>query len=45
LPRVLPEPDETNEPIQLLGPDGHLVAMVQHRDGQWQFLRVFSALQ
>jgi tRNA pseudouridine55 synthase len=45
LAQVLPEPDETNEPTQLVGPDGDLVAMVQHRDGQWQFLRVFSALQ
>ena len=45
LPQVLPEPDETHEPTQLVGPDGDLVAMVQHRDGQWQFLRVFSALQ
>ena len=34
-----------NGPIKLLGPDGELVAMVQHRDGQWQFLRVFSTLQ
>jgi tRNA pseudouridine55 synthase len=45
LPQVLAEPHETNEPTQLLGPDGELVAMVQHRDEQWQFLRVFAALQ
>jgi tRNA U55 pseudouridine synthase TruB len=45
LPQVLSEPDETNEPTQLLGSDGELVAMVQHCDGQWQFLRVFAALQ
>ena len=45
LPQVLSEPDETTEPTQLLGSDGELVAMVQHRDGQWQFLRVFAALQ
>jgi tRNA pseudouridine55 synthase len=45
LPQVLPESDEPNEPTQLVGADGGLVAMVQHRDGQWQFLRVFSALQ
>ena len=45
LPQVLPGMAEANEPTKLLGPDGELVAMVQHRDGQWQFLRVFSALQ
>jgi tRNA pseudouridine55 synthase len=45
LPQVLPGMADANEPTKLLGPDGELVAMVQHRDGQWQFLRVFSALQ
>jgi tRNA pseudouridine55 synthase len=45
LPQVLSEPDEINKPTQLLGADGELVAMVQHRDQQWQFLRVFAALQ
>lgn len=45
LQQVLPEPDDANEPTQLLEPDGELVAMAQHRDGQWQLLRVFSALQ
>jgi tRNA pseudouridine55 synthase len=45
LSQVLPEPNDLSEPTQMLGPDGTLVAMVQHRDGQWQFLRVFSALQ
>ncbi|MSQ48053.1 MAG: tRNA pseudouridine(55) synthase TruB [Deltaproteobacteria bacterium] len=45
LSQVLPQPNDLNEPTQMLGPDGTLVAMVQHRDGQWQCLRVFSALQ
>lgn len=45
LSQVLPEMANANEPTKLLGPDGELVAMVQHCDGQWQFLRVFSALQ
>ncbi len=45
LRQVLPATAEESEPTQLLGPSGELVAMVQHRDGQWQFLRVFSALQ
>jgi tRNA pseudouridine55 synthase len=45
LPQVLPEMANANEPTKLLGPDGELVAMVQYCDGQWQFLRVFSALQ
>jgi tRNA pseudouridine55 synthase len=44
LRQVLPAIAEESEPIQLLGPAEELVAMVQHRDGQWQFLRVFSAL-
>ena len=44
LRQVLPETAEGGDPTQLLGPLGELVAMVQHRDGQWQFLRVFSAL-
>lgn len=44
LRQVLPATAEEREPTQLLGPVGELVAMVQHRDGQWQFLRVFSAL-
>jgi tRNA pseudouridine55 synthase len=45
LQQVLPGSDDANEPTQLLGPEGELVAMAQHRDGQWQLLRVFSALQ
>ena len=45
LQKVLPRPDDHDEPTQLLGPEGELVAMAQHRDGQWQLLRVFSALQ
>jgi tRNA pseudouridine55 synthase len=45
LQQVLPKPDDGDEPTQLLGPEGELVAMAQHRDGQWQLLRVFSALQ
>jgi len=45
LRQVLPTTTEECEPTQLLGPSGELVAMVQHRDGQWQFLRIFSALQ
>jgi tRNA pseudouridine55 synthase len=44
LREVLPMTEEESEPTQLLGPGGELVAMVQQRDGQWQFLRVFSAL-
>lgn len=45
LSQVLGQPNNLNEPTQLVGPNGTLVAMVQHRDGQWQLLRVFSALQ
>lgn len=45
LSQVLVSPAESNEPTQLLGPDGELVAMVHSFNGQWQFLRVFAALQ
>jgi tRNA pseudouridine55 synthase len=45
LSQILGQPHDLNEPTQLVGPNGTLVAMVQHRDGQWRFLRVFSALQ
>lgn len=45
LAQVLLEPGETTAPVQLLGPNGELVAMVHALNRQWRFLRVFAALQ
>ncbi len=45
LSQVLAQPNDLNEPTQLVGANGTLVAMAHYRDGQWQLLRVFSALQ
>ncbi len=43
--REIAQEATTDEIVQLLGPEGELVAMVRHDHGEWKLLRVFSTLQ